>query len=218
MYVGCGRCEMILPEDDSFPGVLADPKHPLMMRALTLGLRQPAVLVSVDMAFLSEKERTKLQALAATSAVTKPEKVRIAVTGTISAPSVVWMDPASGEDAIADQKWLKTLLRDTVHTAVLQARASSMETEVSRPEEENALFAVSGLTLLRFGRETPRAFLLYRTAASFLPDIMGDPDEAAARVCAALEEQYPDAVAFFLSDPEIAAELDSLLIQKDLTT
>lgn len=224
MYIGCGQCEMILPEN-FFPSEgFVSQAHPLYARALTIGLRQPFVLVSVEMTSLPDDEITKLRALTAASAVTKPEKVWISVTHTFSAPHILPKELMQTEEEAARRKQLQTVLRDAVHTAVLKARAGAEDMEIILHAGESDVPscrdielsdgwwvgcwgsgpANRAMTLLQFGKETPRAFLLHMNVQPSVLDGTGAEDgktvsgDLAGIACAALEKRYPGSTAFFL--------------------
>lgn len=224
MYVGSGQCEMIFP-DGFFPaeGFVCQ-AHPLYVRALTLGLRQPFVLVSADMTSLPDDEILKLRALAAASAATRMEKVWIAVTHTFSAPHLLPKEALTAAEDKARRKQLQTILRDAVHTAVLKAHASAAEMDillrtgesqvpVSRDIElEDGWWvgcrgdgpANRQMTLLQFGQPQPRAILLHMNVQPSVLDGTGAKGgkcvsgDMAGVACAALEKKYPGSVAFFL--------------------
>ena len=224
MYIGCGQCEMILPED-FFPSEgFVSQAHPLYARALTIGFRQPFVLVSVEMTSLPDDEITKLRALTAASAVTKPEKVWISVTHTFSAPHILPRELVQTEEETDRRRQLQTVLRDAVHTSVLKARASAEDMEIILRTGESGVPscrdielpdgwwvgcrgsgpANRAMTLLQFGAETPRAFLLHMNVQPSVLDGTGAENgktvsgDLAGIACAALEKRYPGSTAFFL--------------------
>ena len=135
LFWGCGKCEMIFPVG-FFPaeGFVCQ-AHPLYVRALTVGKVRPFVLVSIEMTSLPDEEISLLRAIAASSAATAPENVWITVTHSFSVPHIRPKAAAVTREERTQIKSLQTLVRDAVHTAVLQARNNIREAcaELNQP-------------------------------------------------------------------------------------
>ena len=224
MLWGSGKCEMIFPAD-FFPseGFVCQ-AHPLYVRALVIGQARPFVLVSVEMTSLPDDEIPVLQAIAASSAVTSPELVWVTVTHTFSAPHLLPKASVSTLEERSHRKILQTLLRDSVHTAVLKAKnnrrvaGAALFTGTSRIpacrdiELEDGWWVGCGgtgpcdpaLSVIRVGDENPVAFILHLNVQPSVLDGTGADGgkcvsgDIAGIACAELEKRYPEATAVFL--------------------
>ena len=224
MFWGCGKCEMIFPVG-FFPveGFVCQ-AHPLYVRALTVGKVRPFVLVSIEMTSLPDEEISVLRAIAASSAATAPENVWITVTHSFSIPHIKPKADAVTREERTQRKSLQTLVRDAVHTAVLQARnnineasaelfSGTSRVSASRDIElEDGWWVGCGgngpsdptLSVVRIGGEKPVAFLLHLNVQPSVLDGTGAENgkcvsgDLAGIACEELEKRYPGAIAVFL--------------------
>ena len=224
MFVGSGRCELILPEDFLPTEGFVAQAHPLYVRALTIGAGKPFVLVSIEMTSLPNDQIPILKGVTASSAGTSLDKVWITVTHTFSAPHLLPDDAVHTEADRAKKGQLEMLLQDAVHTAVLKARCSAEEAEISFREGQSVIPASrdielpegwwvgcggegpanATMTLLQFGDMSPIALLLHMNVQPSVLDGTGVKDgkcisgDIAGIVCERLEQAYPGAVALFI--------------------
>ena len=129
MKIGSGTWTMQFPEG-FFPaeGFVVQ-AHPLHIRALVLGEKEPAVLVSLEMTSLPDSEVEALRAVAADCAGTQTGHVWITVTHTFAAPHIM-PDPMMKTDADRmHREILRSMLREGVQAAVHAAMDACEETE-----------------------------------------------------------------------------------------
>ena len=224
MFWGCGKCEMIFP-GGFFPaeGFVCQ-AHPLYVRALTVGKVRPFVLVSIEMTSLPDEEISVLRAIAASSAATSPDNVWITVTHSFSVPHIRPKAAAVTPEERTQRKTMQTLVRDAVHTAVLQTRSNIREayaelfSGTSRISASRDIELEDGwwvgcrgngpadptLSVVRIGGETPIAFLLHLNVQPSVLDGTGAENgkcvsgDLAGIACGELEKRYPGTIAIFL--------------------
>ena len=225
LITGCSRCEIVFPEGFFPTEGFVRQVHPLFVRSLVLGEKQPFVYVSVEMTSLPDEEVAVLRSAAAEAAETVQDRVWITVTHTFSAPHIR-PDPSLRTEEDRERKHtLQHLLLQAVAASVREAVKNRREAELTLTQGESEIPgsrdieladgwwvgcggkgpADRTLTVLRWQAEDqPLAVLMHLNLQPSVLDGTGAAEgkcvsgDLAGRACAELEKRYPGATAFFM--------------------
>lgn len=225
MQLGCGRSEMIFPEGFFPTEGFTVQVHPLYVRTLIFGQREPVVLVSIEMTSLPDDETSGLRKAVAIAADAAEENVWVTVTHTFSVPHILPDMAIRTEADRAHRAALRELLMSAVCRSVEAARRNMEEVELTLIEGQSEVLASRDielpggwwigcggagpsdrtLTVLRArSKRAVKALLIHLNVQSSVLDGTGAADgkcvsgDLAGVACATLEEQLPGATAMFM--------------------
>ena len=225
MLIGCGRSEILFPNDFFPTEGFTKLAHPLYVRTLLLGKDAPILLVSIEMTSLPDDDIAFLRKTTAEQVETHVQNIWIMVTHTFSAPHIL---PDHLMKTSADQEHrskLQKALWDAVCAAVSQAKdnlqvasldiwhgesAVSASRDIELPEGwwvgcNGAGDSDRTLTVLKATcDEKTKLILFHLNVQSSVLDQTGAENgkcvsgDLAGIACAELEKRYPGATAFFI--------------------
>ena len=225
MKLGCGRCELAFP-GDFFPaeGFVAQ-AHPLYVRAMIMGERNPFCLVSIEMTSLPDDTVETLRKTVSDRSSIANDRIWITVTHTFSAPHIMPDMVLRTEEDKQHKAVLQALLKDAVTASVDQARAGMTDVELtvhrgeSRVVRSRDIELPEGwwigcrgvgptdpmLTALRFTADgKDKAVILHLNVQSSVLDGTGAAEgkcvssDLAGLACAELEAKHPGLTVLFL--------------------
>ncbi|MGN0801352.1 MAG: hypothetical protein ACI4MF_02020 [Candidatus Faecivicinus sp.] len=225
MRIGCGRSEMVFPEGFFPTEGFTRQVHPLYVRALYVGQREPVVLVSIEMTSLPDDESDRLREEAASAAQAAPKDVWVAVTHTFSAPHILPAPALKSDEDRRHRAQLQEILAQAVCGAVRGACRDAEESTLTLMQGESETLASRDIELpegwwIGCGGTGPsdrtlsvlkvqagerlKGMLIHLNVQSSVLDGTGDANgkcvsgDLAGVACAALERRFPGAKVLFL--------------------
>ena len=147
MYIGCGRKELVFPGGFFPTEGFVEQVHPLYVRAMILGEKQPFVLVSNEMTSLPDDEVAALRQAAAECAETLTERVWITVTHTFSAPHLMPDHMLKTDRERENKKTLQSLLMNAVTGAITEAKRKLQNMQLTLAKGQSAVVASRDIEL-----------------------------------------------------------------------